>query len=94
MITPAAGTSNLDATLYYRSGSNGPFSTLAMTNSGAIFSNKVAIAAGFGPDGGAGLVDYLEPKAVEAFIALTYQAYHDAMPVHFGTTIDLSLIHI
>ena len=40
------------------------------------------------PDGGAGLVDYLEPKAVEAFIALTYQAYHDAMPAHFGTTID------
>ena len=39
-------------------------------------------------DGGGGLVDYLEPKAVEAFIALTYQAYHDAMPAHFGTTID------
>ena len=39
-------------------------------------------------DGGAGLVDYLEPKAVEAFIGLTYQAYHDAMPEHFGTTID------
>ena len=39
-------------------------------------------------DGGGGLVDYLEPKAVEAFIALTYQAYHDAMPEHFGTTID------
>ncbi len=39
-------------------------------------------------DGGDGLVDYLEPKAVEAFIKLTYQAYHDAMPDHFGTTID------
>ena len=39
-------------------------------------------------DGGAGLVDYLEPKAVQAFIKLTYQAYHDAMPEHFGTTID------
>jgi len=39
-------------------------------------------------DGGAGLVDYLEPKAVQAFISLTYQAYHDAMPEHFGTTID------
>ncbi len=39
-------------------------------------------------DGGAGLVDYLEPKAVEAFISLTYQAYHDAMPEQFGTTID------
>ncbi|MCX6872707.1 MAG: glycosyl hydrolase [Verrucomicrobia bacterium] len=39
-------------------------------------------------DGGAGLVDYLEPKAVNAFIELTYQAYHDAMPDHFGTTID------
>ena len=39
-------------------------------------------------DGGAGLVDYLEPKAVEAFIGLTYQAYHDAMPEQFGTTID------
>lgn len=39
-------------------------------------------------DGGDGLVDYLEPKAVNAFIQLTYQAYHDAMPEHFGTTID------
>lgn len=39
-------------------------------------------------DGGGGLVDYLEPKAVESFIELTYQAYHDAMPGHFGTTID------
>ncbi len=39
-------------------------------------------------DGGGGLVDYLEPKAVDAFIKLTYQAYHDAMPEHFGTTID------
>ncbi len=39
-------------------------------------------------DGGDGLVDYLEPKAVQAFISLTYQAYHDAMPEHFGTTID------
>jgi hypothetical protein len=33
-------------------------------------------------------VDYLEPTAVKAFIKLTYQAYHDAMPEHFGTTID------
>jgi len=40
------------------------------------------------PDGGGGLVDYLEPRAVETFIKLTYQAYHDAMPEHFGTTID------
>jgi hypothetical protein len=39
-------------------------------------------------DGGGGLVDYLDPNAVKAFIALTYQAYHDAMPAHFGTTID------
>jgi alpha-L-rhamnosidase len=39
-------------------------------------------------DGGAGLVDYLEPKAVQAFISLTYQAYYDAMPEHFGTTLD------
>jgi len=39
-------------------------------------------------DGGGGLVDYLDPKAVEAFISLTYQAYHDAMPAQFGTTID------
>lgn len=39
-------------------------------------------------DGGDGLVDYLEPSAVHAFIALTYQAYRNAMPEHFGTTID------
>lgn len=40
------------------------------------------------PDGGGGLVDYLEPKAVESFISVTYQAYYDAMPEHFGKTID------
>ena len=39
-------------------------------------------------DGGGGLVDYLEPKAVNTFIKLTYQAYHDAMPDQFGSTID------
>ncbi len=40
------------------------------------------------PDGGGGLIDYLDPKAVEAFISVTYQGYYDAMPEHFGTTID------
>ncbi|MCX6360036.1 MAG: glycosyl hydrolase [Armatimonadetes bacterium] len=39
-------------------------------------------------DGRDGLVDYLEPKAVDAFIKLTHQAYHDAMPERFGSTID------
>jgi hypothetical protein len=39
-------------------------------------------------DGGAGLVDYLEPEAVKKFIELTYQAYYDKFPNHFGTTID------
>ena len=39
-------------------------------------------------DGGAGLVDYLNPAAVQRFIELTYQAYYDAFPSHFGTTID------
>ena len=39
-------------------------------------------------DGGAGLVDYLSPAAVQRFIELTYQAYYDAFPTHFGTTID------
>ena len=39
-------------------------------------------------DGGQGLVDYLEPQAVQAFIDLTYQTYGTAMPAHFGTTID------
>ena len=39
-------------------------------------------------DGGAGLVDYLEPDAVKKFIGLTYQAYYDKFPNHFGTTID------
>ncbi len=39
-------------------------------------------------DGRDGLVDYLEPRAVDAFIQLTYQAYHDAMPERFGSTID------
>ena len=39
-------------------------------------------------DGGGGLVDYLEPDAVKKFIELTYQAYYDKFPKHFGTTID------
>lgn len=39
-------------------------------------------------DGGAGLVDYLDPDAVKRFIELTYQAYYDKFPAHFGTTID------
>jgi len=39
-------------------------------------------------DGGGGLVDYLEPDAVRRFIELTYQAYYDKFPKHFGTTID------
>lgn len=39
-------------------------------------------------DGGGGLVDYLSPAAVQRFIELTYQAYYDAFPAHFGTTID------
>ena len=39
-------------------------------------------------DGARELVDYLEPEAVKSFIALTYQAYYDKFPTHFGTTID------
>ncbi len=39
-------------------------------------------------DGGGGLVDYLNPGAVKQFIGLTYQAYYDQFPTHFGTTID------
>jgi len=39
-------------------------------------------------DGGDGLVDYLSPEAVKCFIELTYQAYYDKFPTHFGTTID------
>ncbi|MEI6809568.1 MAG: glycosyl hydrolase [bacterium] len=40
------------------------------------------------PDVGGGLVDYLDPEAVKRFIELTYQAYYDKFPAHFGTTID------
>lgn len=40
------------------------------------------------PDGGGNLVDYLDPGAVQRFVELTYQAYYDAFPSHFGTTID------
>lgn len=39
-------------------------------------------------DGGAGLVNYLSPEAVKCFIDLTYQAYYNKFPSHFGTTID------
>lgn len=40
------------------------------------------------PDGAGGLVDYLDPHAVEKFIALTYEKYYAAFPEHFGKTID------
>lgn len=39
-------------------------------------------------DGGDGLVDYLSPEAVKQFIALTYEAYYEKFPKHFGATID------
>lgn len=39
-------------------------------------------------DGARGLVDYLDPEAVRRFISLTYQAYYEKFPAHFGTTID------
>ena len=39
-------------------------------------------------DGGDGLVDYLSADAVREFIGLTYQAYYDKFPAHFGSTID------
>ena len=39
-------------------------------------------------DGERNLVDYLEPESVKAFIELTYAKYQQAMPEHFGTTID------
>jgi hypothetical protein len=39
-------------------------------------------------DGGRGLVNFLDPEAVKRFIDLTYQAYHDKFPHHFGNTID------
>ena len=35
-----------------------------------------------------GLVDFLDPDAVRKYIELTYQAYYDAFPEHFGSTID------
>ncbi|MFI5379667.1 MAG: hypothetical protein ACHRHE_10245 [Tepidisphaerales bacterium] len=40
------------------------------------------------PDGARGLVDYLDPEAVKKFISLTYQAFYDKFPKHFGTTFD------
>ncbi len=40
------------------------------------------------PDGARGLVDYLDPKAVRDFVALTYDAYYEKLKPYFGTTID------
>ena len=40
------------------------------------------------PDGAGGLVDYLDPVAVQKFAALTYDKYYEAFPDHFGKTID------
>ncbi|MDX9755733.1 MAG: glycosyl hydrolase, partial [bacterium] len=39
-------------------------------------------------DGNRGLVDYLDPEAVQQFIALTYDKYYEALQPHFGKTID------
>jgi hypothetical protein len=41
-------------------------------------------------DGDKGLVDYLDPTAVEKFLRLTYEKYYAAFPRHFGTTIDIA----
>ncbi len=40
------------------------------------------------PDGAGGLVDYLDPVAVQKFASLTYDKYYEAFPDHFGKTID------
>ena len=32
--------------------------------------------------------DYLDPEAVDKFVAMTHQAYYDRFAAHFGTTID------
>lgn len=39
-------------------------------------------------DGARGLVDYLDPQAVEKYILLTYEKYYRRFPGHFGRTID------
>jgi hypothetical protein len=39
-------------------------------------------------DGARGLVDYLDPEAVQRFVSLTYEQYYITFPEHFGTTID------
>ena len=39
-------------------------------------------------DGERDLVDYLEPQSMQKFVELTYAAYQQAIPEHFGTTID------
>ncbi len=40
------------------------------------------------PDGAGGLVDYLDPVAVQKFASLTYEKYYETFPDHFGKTID------
>ena len=77
VIAPMAGTSNLTAKLYYRSGSTGVYSMLAMTNSGTTYSNVVAIPPRIGPDGGAGLVQY--------FVGCTFEGYSSNItsPVYY-----------
>jgi hypothetical protein len=39
-------------------------------------------------DGGAGLVDYLNPDAVRRFVELTYESYHGKFPGSFGAAVD------
>lgn len=67
-IYPRGGASNLQATLYFRSGTNGVFTNTVMTNTtGNIYTNPVPIPLYFGPSNGAGIVQYFVGCTHEGF---------------------------
>ena len=41
-------------------------------------------------DGAKGLIDYLDPDAVDTFLSCTYDRYFEALKEHFGSTIDMA----
>ncbi len=41
-------------------------------------------------DGAKGLIDYLDPSAVDAYLGLTYDKYYEVLKDHFGSTIDVA----
>ncbi len=64
------GASDLELTAYYRTGSSGPFTPLAMTNANGVYTTATPVPAGQGDDlDGTGTVDYYVAAIFDGFEA-------------------------